>query len=157
MAPPVGVEDRYQHGRGVALADFNADGKTDIVYGNWNGQHRLYLQDNNQRFRVREGMEGEREGGWRGVGVEAGWEREVSVTDQREVNGMGGRLGRDGNKDIKPLCSLPPQDIASGSFSSPSPVRTVIAADFDNDQELDIFFNNIAYRGHAPNRLFRYL
>ncbi|XP_036803907.1 cartilage acidic protein 1 isoform X2 [Oncorhynchus mykiss] len=97
MAQQAGVEDRYQHGRGVALADFNADGKTDIVYGNWNGQHRLYLQDNNQRFR----------------------------------------------------------DVASGSFSSPSPVRTVIAADFDNDQELDIFFNNIAYRGHAPNRLFR--
>ncbi|KAJ8001545.1 hypothetical protein DPEC_G00170600 [Dallia pectoralis] len=97
MARRAGVEDRYQHGRGVALADFNGDGKTDIVYGNWNGPHRLYLQDDNQRFR----------------------------------------------------------DIASTAFSSPSPVRTVIAADFDNDQELDVFFNNIAYRGPAPNRLFR--
>lgn len=48
-----GVEDRYQHGRGVALADFNGDGKTDIVYGNWNGPHRLYLQDSQQRFKVR--------------------------------------------------------------------------------------------------------
>jgi hypothetical protein len=38
----------------------------------------------------------------------------------------------------------------------PSPVRTVIAADFDNDQELEIFFNNIAYRGSSANRLFRY-
>uniref|UniRef100_A0A6Q2Y032 ASPIC/UnbV domain-containing protein n=1 Tax=Esox lucius TaxID=8010 RepID=A0A6Q2Y032_ESOLU len=97
MARQAGLEDRFQHGRGVALADFNADGRTDIVYGNWNGQHRLYLQDDNQRFR----------------------------------------------------------DIASAAFSSPSPVRTVIAADFDNDQELDVFFNNIAYRGYAPNRLFR--
>lgn len=44
-----------QHGRGVALADFNRDGKTDIVYGNWNGPHRLYMQLNNrkQRFKVR--------------------------------------------------------------------------------------------------------
>ncbi len=43
-----------QHGRGVALADFNRDGKTDIVYGNWNGPHRLYIQLNNrkQKFKV---------------------------------------------------------------------------------------------------------
>ncbi len=44
-----------QHGRGVALADFNRDGKTDIVYGNWNGPHRLFLQLSNnrkQRFKV---------------------------------------------------------------------------------------------------------
>lgn len=51
---PVGVEDPMQHGRGVALADFNRDGKTDIVYGNWNGPHRLYMQLNNrkQKFKV---------------------------------------------------------------------------------------------------------
>lgn len=51
---PVGVEDPMQHGRGVALADFNRDGKTDIVYGNWNGPHRLYIQQNKskQKFKV---------------------------------------------------------------------------------------------------------
>lgn len=48
------------------------------------------------------------------------------------------------------------QDIASPKFSMPSPVRTVIVADFDNDQELEVFFNNIAYRSSAANRLFRY-
>ncbi|XP_037620254.1 cartilage acidic protein 1a isoform X1 [Sebastes umbrosus] len=97
MARQAGVEDRYQHGRGVALADFNGDGKTDIVYGNWNGPHRLYLQGSDSKFR----------------------------------------------------------DIATGGFAAPSPIRTVIAADFDNDKELEVFFNNIAYRGNAPNRLFR--
>ncbi|XP_038127845.1 cartilage acidic protein 1a isoform X1 [Cyprinodon tularosa] len=97
MAQQAGVEDRFQHGRGVALADFNGDGKTDIVYGNWNGQHRLYLQTSDSKFR----------------------------------------------------------DIATGGFASPSPIRTVIAADFDNDKELEVFFNNIAYRGTAPNRVFR--
>ncbi|KAI4832341.1 hypothetical protein KUCAC02_015312 [Chaenocephalus aceratus] len=97
MATQAGVEDRSQHGRGVALADFNGDGKTDIVYGNWNGPHRLYLQGSDSKFR----------------------------------------------------------NIASGGFAAPSPIRTVIAADFDNDKELEVFFNNIAYRGNAPNRLFR--
>lgn len=47
------------------------------------------------------------------------------------------------------------QNIAAGGFAAPSPIRTVIAADFDNDKELDVFFNNIAYRGNAANRLFR--
>lgn len=47
------MEDRSQHGRGVALADFNGDRKTDIVYGNWLGPHRLFLQGSNSNFRVR--------------------------------------------------------------------------------------------------------
>uniref|UniRef100_A0A8D3DVN4 Cartilage acidic protein 1a n=1 Tax=Scophthalmus maximus TaxID=52904 RepID=A0A8D3DVN4_SCOMX len=102
MASQAGVQDSHQHGRGVALADFNGDGKTDIVYGNWNGPHRLYLQDRDSNFRVRKRM-----------------------------------------------------NIATGGFAASSPIRTVIAADFDNDRELEVFFNNIAYRGNAPNRLFR--
>uniref|UniRef100_A0AAV2LMU5 ASPIC/UnbV domain-containing protein n=1 Tax=Knipowitschia caucasica TaxID=637954 RepID=A0AAV2LMU5_KNICA len=97
VAKQAGVEDQYQHGRGVALADFNGDGKTDIVYGNWNGPHRLYLQGSDSKFR----------------------------------------------------------NIATGGFATPSPIRTIIAADFDNDKELEVFFNNIAYRGNAPNRVFR--
>ncbi|KAM9559739.1 cartilage acidic protein 1 [Salvelinus alpinus] len=100
VAQQAGVEDPMQHGRGVTLADFNRDGKMDIVYGNWNGPHRLYLQlGNNRKHRFK--------------------------------------------------------DIASQKFSMPSPVRTVIAADFDNDNELEVFFNNIAYRGSSSNRLFR--
>uniref|UniRef100_A0A673I3Q1 Cartilage acidic protein 1-like n=1 Tax=Sinocyclocheilus rhinocerous TaxID=307959 RepID=A0A673I3Q1_9TELE len=101
VAAQVGVDDPMQHGRGVALADFNRDGKTDIVYGNWNGPHRLFLQlSNNRKQRFK--------------------------------------------------------DIATQKFSMPSPVRTVIAADFDNDNELEVFFNNIAYRGPSANRLFRF-
>lgn len=63
---------------------------------------------------------------------------------------------------LQPVCCLTDlpcrpssQDIASQKFSMPSPVRTVLAADFDNDNELEVFFNNIAYRGPSANRLFR--
>lgn len=97
VASTAGVADPFQHGRGVALADFNGDRKTDIVYGNWIGPHRLYLQGSNSQFR----------------------------------------------------------NIADLAFADPSPIRTVIAADFDNDKELEVFFNNIAYRGNSPNRVFR--
>jgi len=41
-------------------------------------------------------------------------------------------------------------DVAPLNFTQPSPVRTVIAADFDNDGFVEIFINNIDW----PNRLF---
>lgn len=47
-----------QHGRGVALADFNRDGRTDIVYGNWNGPHRLFMQLNNRKQKFKVGPDG---------------------------------------------------------------------------------------------------
>lgn len=55
---PAGLEDPMQHGRGVALADFNRDGRTDIVYGNWNGPHRLFVQLNNRKQKFKVGLEG---------------------------------------------------------------------------------------------------
>ena len=94
VAATSNIEDQYQNGRGVALSDFNDDGKVDIVYGNWNGPHRLYLQQDGGKFK----------------------------------------------------------DIAGNSdFATPTPIRTVIAADFDNDGNQELFLNNIAYRGSAPN------
>ncbi|WP_416670480.1 CRTAC1 family protein [Egbenema bharatensis] len=92
IAGMAGVSDPLQHGRGIAVLDADGDGRMDLVYGNWEGQHRLYAQYAPGKF----------------------------------------------------------QDIASRALAMPSRIRTVIAADFDNDGHEEIFFNNIG----QPNRLF---
>ena len=98
LAQEYGLDDPSENGRGVTLTDLDHNGLLDIVYGNWNGPHRIYLQNLPLNF----------------------------------------------------------NDIANASpeFVEESPIRTVIAADFDNDQNTEIFMNNIVYNGPQPNRLF---
>ncbi len=92
IAVRAGVDDPGEHGRGVAAFDANGDGRLDLVYGNWEGPHRLFIQRTDRTF----------------------------------------------------------TEVAPAEMSEPSPIRTVIAADFDNDGYDEIFFNNIV----EPNRLF---
>jgi hypothetical protein len=87
-----GISDPEQNARGITVLDANDDGLFDLVCGNWEGQHRLFVQN------------------------------------------FGGTF----------------EDSAPMEMSFPSRVRTVIAADFDNDGYEEIFFNNIG----QPNRLF---
>jgi hypothetical protein len=87
-----GLDDPFEHARGVAVLDANGDGRFDLVCGNWEGQHRLFVQTAGGHFR----------------------------------------------------------DVAPAALAEPSRVRTVIAADFDNDGYEEIFFNNI----DEANRLF---
>ena len=47
-AAAVGLRDESNTGRGTALFDANGDGLIDIVYGNWNAQHRLFLQQRDE-------------------------------------------------------------------------------------------------------------
>jgi hypothetical protein len=93
-AEELNVADPHEHGRGVAVLDADGNGRFDLCVGNWQGEHRLFLQ----------GM-------------------------------VGGFL-----------------DAAPPELSRPSAVRTVIAADFDNDGFEEILFNQIA----EPNRLFAF-
>lgn len=90
----VGIGDPLENARGVAALDANGDGLFDLVVGNWEGTHRLFVQDVNGRF----------------------------------------------------------EDMTPPHMSTPSRVRTVLAADFDNDGYEEIFFNNIG----EPNRLFAF-
>jgi hypothetical protein len=93
-AEELGVADDHEHGRGVAVLDADGNGRFDLCVGNWQGEHRLFLQSM-----------------------------------------VGGFL-----------------DAAPADLSRPSAVRTVIAADFDNDGFEELFFNNI---GEA-NRLYAF-
>ncbi len=93
IALQLGIDDLNENGRGVDALDANGDGRWDIIYGNWEGPHRLFIQQPNGTF----------------------------------------------------------ENIAEGNLAQPSRIRTVIAADFDNDGYEELFFNNIG----QPNQLFR--
>ncbi|XP_060585607.1 cartilage acidic protein 1-like isoform X2 [Ruditapes philippinarum] len=103
IAGAAGIADADENVRGIALADFNRDGKIDIAYGNWNGPHRLFLQKRNKDS--------------------------VTFTNFASSN---------------------------ANYSMPSLIRTVIAADFDNDGVMEVLHNNIYSRGRLqPNKLFK--
>lgn len=92
IAQDVGLDDPYEHMRGVAVLDLDGNSGFALVYGNWEGAHRLFVPSS------------------------------------------------DGHWD----------DIAPPLMALSSRIRTVIAADFDNDGYQEIFFNNIG----QDNRLF---
>jgi hypothetical protein len=92
IAASLGIADPYETVRGVTVLDANEDGRFDLVYGNWNGPHRLFL-DRESFF----------------------------------------------------------EDVTPPAMATPSRIRTVIAADFDNDGYEELFWNQIG----EPNRLFK--
>lgn len=104
IAEQAEIQDKYNNARGLSLADFNRDGLLDIAYGNWEGEHRLFMQ-------------------YKAVG------------EARKF-----------------------RNIANRQYAVPTKIRTVIAADFDNNGDTDIFMNNICSHrdpnDREPNKLF---
>lgn len=104
IAEQAEIQDKYNNTRGISLADFNRDGLLDIAYGNWEGEHRLFMQ-------------------YKAVG------------EARKF-----------------------RNIANRQYAVPTKIRTVIAADFDNNGDTDIFMNNICSHrdpnDREPNKLF---
>ncbi|MBD2103323.1 CRTAC1 family protein [Leptolyngbya sp. FACHB-261] len=92
LAQLLEIDDPSENGRGVTVIDMSGNGRFDLVYGNWEGPHRLYVQSRGGNF----------------------------------------------------------QEAAPPEMAKSSRIRTVIAADFDNDGYEELFFNNIG----EPNRLF---
>ena len=48
MARRFGVQDTYEDVRGISTLDVNGDGILDLVYGNWNGPHRMFVKVNDK-------------------------------------------------------------------------------------------------------------
>tara|TARA_B100000809_G_scaffold223364_1_gene232862 strand:+ start:4900 stop:6297 length:1398 start_codon:yes stop_codon:yes gene_type:complete len=48
MAKSFGVQDTYEDVRGISALDVNGDGILDLVYGNWNGPHRMFVKINDK-------------------------------------------------------------------------------------------------------------
>eukprot|EP01043_Picozoa_sp_COSAG02_P028917 COSAG02_NODE_1776_length_10963_cov_3.430136_3_plen_553_part_00 len=94
VAQQAGLADCSQTGRGTVPMDANGDGVLDIVWGNWMGNHRMMVNDND------------------GTGH---------------------------------YTNVAPPEMAASSR-----IRTVIAADWDNDGQEELFWNNIP----GENRLF---
>ncbi|NLH07798.1 MAG: CRTAC1 family protein [Chloroflexi bacterium] len=49
----VGLGDMYEDGRGLAAVDADDDGRLDVVLGNWEGPHRLFVRTGYDMFRDR--------------------------------------------------------------------------------------------------------
>ena len=49
-AADLGLDDPHEHARGVAVLDLNGNGLFDLVLGNWEGHHRLFVQDETGGF-----------------------------------------------------------------------------------------------------------
>jgi hypothetical protein len=86
-----------------------------------------------------------------GVSDTHGDARGVALVDLG--NGFGLALGNDGapNRLWHLRREAPPGDVTPAPFAEPGPVRTVLAADLDNDGAQELF---VTCHG-APNRLFR--
>jgi len=51
VASEVGLDDPREHPRGVAACDYDRNGRVDLVWGNWEGPHRLMQQQPDGTFR----------------------------------------------------------------------------------------------------------
>lgn len=147
-------------GRGVAVGPILSNsGRSDIFFGNEGnsgflnaGANFLFMNDGKGRF----------------TDIAA----TVGVQDANEnVRGIAlADFNRDGFVDIaygnwdgphrlylqRRNSGINFENVASASYETPSHIRTVIAADFDNDGHMEVFQNNIYHPGHSqPNKLFK--
>ncbi|KAK3087997.1 hypothetical protein FSP39_013264 [Pinctada imbricata] len=160
VASEAGIE-KATGGRGLVVGPIlGNDGKSDILFGN-EGNYMLGNRGENFLFQNQ------------GDGTFKDLASEADILDENE-NGRGIALGdfnRDGLLDIacgnwegyhrifiqyiNDAGKRKFKNVASSVFSEPSMIRTVIAADFDNDGFTEIFLNNICdYYKDQPNKLF---
>lgn len=142
VAPGAGL-DLVTGGRSLLALPLVTD-RMDIFAGNEQGQNFLFVNRGNGQYQD----QGQR----LGLGDFDQHARGVSVldfnSDGRFDLVLGNWEGR--HRLFRQMSDRTFRDVAPPEMAEPSRVRTVISADFDNDGDEEIFFNNIG----EPNRLF---
>ena len=161
MAKEAGI-DKSTGGRGVSVGPLvHDDGKLDVMFDN---EGNPWLGNDGSNFLFKN----------LGNGSFVDIAKDVGVRDEMQ-NGRGISLADFNHDGMLDICYgnweghhrlfLQKMDedgrrsfvnIANAEFEKPSMVRTVIAADFDNDGHQEVFFNNINYKNNPqPNRIFK--
>ncbi len=143
LAPYLGLA-RSSGGRSLLAAPFFVDGDIDVFAGNENDGNFLFRNLGNGKF--------EEVAELQGVADPAQHARGIALVDALQNGQAGIVVGNwEGSHRLyRRRGDATYENIASAEMAKPSRVRTVIAADFDNDGYEEIFFNNIG----EPNRLF---
>jgi len=159
-AGEAGIE-RATGGRGIAVGPIlQDDGKLDIFFDNEGSSSRgnsganfLFKNQGDGTFRDVARETGVEDGGENGRGIalaDFNGDGLIDVT-YGNWNGVHRMFIQTKDGDNRYF-----RDVATSDYSEPSLVRTVIAADFDNDGHTEVFFNNIdSYGRGAPNKVFR--
>lgn len=149
-------------GRGLVVGPIlNNNGRSDILFGNegnpWlrnPGANFLFRNNGDGTFTDVAGITKIKDEHENGRGITIGDFNRNGLIDVAYGNWEGPHrlflheLNEDGNSEFK--------NVATSDFEEPTPIRTVITADFDNDGDTEIFMNNI-FMGQnlQPNKLFR--
>jgi hypothetical protein len=146
VAPQAGVA-RVTGGRSAVPLSLVSDGRTDLFAGNEDGPNFLFVNQGDGTFAesaARYGLD-DPDGQARGV---------ACFDDLRAGFGLalGNWMGTHRLFVQADDADGRFEDVATDAFAQRSRVRTVIAADFDNDGYEEIFVNNLG----DPNRLFSY-
>ncbi len=150
VAQAYNVTDLYEHGRGVAVLDQQGSGRFDIVYGNWEGPHRLFVRDKAGEFHNRAPLEMARPSRVRTVIVadfDNDGSQEIFFNNINQPNRLFGQRGGEWVA-LDMGAAVEPDGLGTGA----------VVADFDGDGRLELLVSHgesaaqpLSFYQTAPN------
>lgn len=142
----LGLADSRQHMRGLMVCDLNRDGRPDLVWGNWEGPHRMMIQQSDGTFKDEAPRHFARPSRVRTVIVfdwdNDGWE-DIFVNNMGEAN----RLFHNNGDGTFTQVDIGDLELADGFGTG------ACVGDIDGDGFLDLFVSH-GESGPQPNALF---